>query len=151
MKSLPASLHRFRFNAWLILAGVLAGSFSGFVGAESRPFELRDGDRVVLLGDTLIEREQNSGYLEERLTIQFPERNVIFRNLGWSADTPVGTSRASFDFDKPGMGFNKLKESVASVQPTVVFLGYGMGSSLEDMQELERGVDASIKSTAPTT
>src|SRR5438552_2509839 len=135
MKSLPASFHRSRFRAWLIFAGVVVGSFAGLIGAESkRPFELRDGDRVVLLGDTLIEREQAYGYLEERLTIQFPERNIIFRNLGWSADTPIGTSRASFDFDKPGMGFNKLKECVASVQPTVVILGYGMASSLEDMQ-----------------
>src|SRR6266478_6545309 len=30
-------------------------------------FEFRDGDRVVLLGDTFIEREQLYGYIEQRL------------------------------------------------------------------------------------
>src|SRR5262245_57862453 len=56
-------------------------------------FELRDGDRVVLLGDTLIEREQHFGFIELMLTTRFPERNITFRNLGWSGDTPSGDSR----------------------------------------------------------
>ena len=125
--------------AWWIVVFLIAGGFSERAIAEkSHSFELQEGDRVVLLGDTLIEREQLYGYLEARLTVQFPERNIVFRNLGWSADTPQGASRASFDFDKPGVGLEKLKESVASVQPTVVILGYGMASSLEDMQASER-------------
>src|SRR5258706_5277716 len=117
--------------------------------SSAEPFELRDGDRVVFLGDTLMEREQAYGSIEERLTVQFPERNVIFRNLGWSADTPSGNSRASFDFDKPGKDFEKLKETVAAAKPTVVILGYGMASSFEGPAglpnfntELERLVDA---------
>src|SRR2546423_13752866 len=98
------------------------------IGAPKSAFEFHNGERVVLLGDTLIEREGAYGYIEERLTTQFPERNVQFRNLGWSADTPQGTARARFDFDKPGKGFEKLKNEVATAQPTVAFLGYGMGS-----------------------
>ena len=54
------------------------------------PFELKDGDRVVFLGDTFIEREQYYGWIELMLTTRFPDRNVTFRNLGWSADTPAG-------------------------------------------------------------
>src|ERR1051325_2557984 len=99
--------------------------------ATNTPFEFRDGDRVVLLGDTFIEREGDYGYIEQRMTVQFPERNVQFRNLGWSGDTPLGTARASFDFDKAGAGFEKLKQEVATAQPSVVILGYGMASSLE--------------------
>jgi putative heme-binding domain-containing protein len=102
------------------------------------PFELKDGDRVVLLGDTLIEREQAYGYLEARLTAEFSDRNVIFRNLGWSADTPAGESRASFDFDKPGKGFEKLKEQVSAVSPTVVILGYGMANSFDGEKGLAK-------------
>ena len=123
---------------WIVVFLISGGFSERAVAEKNRSFELQDGDRVVLLGDTLIEREQLYGYLEERLTIQFPERNIVFRNLGWSADTPQGASRASFDFDKPGMGLEKLKESVASVQPTVVILGYGMANSLEDLKALER-------------
>jgi putative heme-binding domain-containing protein len=125
-----------------ILTALSTAAFPGPGQAEaagnSLPFELRDGDRVVLLGDTLIEREQAYGYLEERLTSQFPDRNILFRNLGWSADTPAGESRASFDFDKPGKGFEKLKEQLAAVQPTVVVLGYGMASSFAGLAGLEQ-------------
>jgi putative heme-binding domain-containing protein len=84
-----------------------------------------------MIGDTLIEREGAYGFIEERLTTQFPERNIQFRNLGWSGDTPQGTARASFDFDKPGKGFEKLKEDILAARPSVVILGYGMASSLE--------------------
>src|SRR6185436_4242480 len=59
----------------------------------STSFELRNGDRVVFLGDTLMEREQYYGWIEVMLTTRFPNRNVTFRNLGWSADLPDGTSR----------------------------------------------------------
>jgi putative heme-binding domain-containing protein len=105
-------------------------SLNGLSRAEQRKhFEFQDGDRVALVGDTLIEREQNYGYLEERLTVEFPSRNIVFRNLGWSADTPAGESRASFDFDKPGKGFAKLKEELEVLKPTVVIFGYGMASS----------------------
>jgi putative heme-binding domain-containing protein len=101
------------------------------VAAPYKPFDLHSGDRVVLVGDTLIEREQAYGYLEERLTVRHPADNVIFRNLGWSADTAAGVSRASFDFDKPGKGFELLKEEIAAAQPTVVIVGYGMASSFD--------------------
>src|SRR5438552_15323326 len=78
-------------------------------------FELRDGDRVALLGDTFIEREQSYGYMEFVLITQFSERNVIFRNLGWSADTPLGVSRAGFD--SPEKGFDRVKEQLAALKP----------------------------------
>jgi putative heme-binding domain-containing protein len=94
---------------------------------NTQPLELRDGDRVVLLGDTLIEREQTFGYLEYVLTTHYPDRHVTFRNLGWSADTPLGASRAGFD--TPDKGFERLKEQLTLVKPTVAFIGYGMAAS----------------------
>src|SRR5271154_1613105 len=56
-------------------------------------FELRNGDRVALLGDTLIERDQRYGYLETLLSISNPDKYLVFRNLGWSGDTVGGISR----------------------------------------------------------
>jgi hypothetical protein len=56
--------------------------------APAPRFELRDGDRVVLLGDTLVEREQSYGWIELMLTARAADRTVTFRNRGWSADTP---------------------------------------------------------------
>jgi putative heme-binding domain-containing protein len=95
--------------------------------AEAPKFELKDGDRVAFLGDTFMEREQLESYIETMLTIRFPERQVIFRNLGWSADTPLGESRAGFD--PPAKGFDRLKEHLAQVKPNVVFLSHAMANS----------------------
>src|SRR5689334_13445866 len=118
-------------SSFVVLNLLLIISVAGAFGAAKASFEFRDGDRVVLIGDTLIDREGAYAYIEQRLTSQFPDRNIQFRNLGWSGDTPQGTARASFDFDKPGKGFEKLKEEVATAQPLVAILGYGMASSLE--------------------
>jgi putative heme-binding domain-containing protein len=93
------------------------------------PFELRDGDRVAFLGDTLLEREQAFGYVEFVLTTHYPDRNVTFRNLGWSADTPLGASRAGFD--TPDKGYDRLTNHLALVKPTVAVIGYGMAASFD--------------------
>jgi hypothetical protein len=43
--------------------------------ARAENFDLRDGDRVALIGDTLIEREQESGWLETVMGASFPDRH----------------------------------------------------------------------------
>ena len=94
-------------------------------GADPAPapaanaFEIRDGDRVVFLGDTLLEREGTYGFLETRMAEQFPDRHFTVRNLSWSGDTPLGVSRAMFD--PPAKGWERLKEQIAAEKPTVVF------------------------------
>ena len=124
-------------NRFVFLLAMLCPALA-FAAAPTKPFELRDGDRVVFLGDTLMEREKDFGYIELMMTLRFPERNITFRNLGWSADTPVGISRVSFDWPKGETEmFRVLMEQVRQVQPTVVVLGYGMASSLEDAAATE--------------
>src|SRR5262245_14452950 len=72
----------------LVLAFALAASSSTASAAEL--LSLRDGDCVVLIGSTLIEREQRYGYWETALTVRHPDKNITFRNLGWSGDTVWG-------------------------------------------------------------
>ncbi|MBI4661796.1 MAG: hypothetical protein HY735_23485 [Verrucomicrobia bacterium] len=100
-------------------------------------FEFFDGDRVVLLGDALIEREQLYGYVETRLLARYPKRKIVFRNLGWSADNPAGQSRVSFDWHKPEEEWTEqLLAQIAAVKPTVAILGYGMASSFDGEEGL---------------
>ncbi|MBS0210864.1 MAG: hypothetical protein JSS27_18125 [Planctomycetes bacterium] len=108
-----------RFWTLLIVLAMLAGNAS----SSAAEFRLRDGDRVVLLGGTVIEREQKYGCWETMLTSQFPGRNIMFRNLGWSGDTVWGESRVLPG--KPEDGYRALVEQVAAAKPTVVILGYG--------------------------
>ncbi|HEV2947142.1 MAG TPA: SGNH/GDSL hydrolase family protein [Gemmataceae bacterium] len=96
---------------------------------QAEEFRLRDGDRVVLIGSTLIEREQESGYWETALTSRFPKSNVTFRNLGWSGDTVFCDARAMFE--SPAVGLQHLKEDLARLKPTVILVGYGMNESFE--------------------
>ena len=100
------------------------------------PFELKEGDRVVFLGDALIEGEQRHGWIETMLTARFPDRNVTFRNLGWNGDTPAGASRVSLSllqagFEPADEGWTQLVKQIEDLKPTVVFVGYGMASSFD--------------------
>ena len=90
-------------------------------------FELRDGDRVLFLGNTVIEREQRYGYWEAALTAQYPDRNIVFRNLGWSGDTVFGEARARFGTQSEGFGH--LEVHVHAVRPTVIICNYGANAA----------------------
>ena len=85
--------------------------------------KLVSGDRVALIGNTLIERAQMYGHLETALTVQFPQQDVVFRNLGWSGDTVRGPARARFGTEADG--FKHLLDRLREVKPTVIVLGYG--------------------------
>jgi lysophospholipase L1-like esterase len=98
------------------------------------PFTLKDGDRVVWIGNTLIEREQKYGYWETALTERFP--GVTFRNLGWSGDSVFGEARASFD--APAVGYKRLIEHTLALKPTVLFVGYGTNESFAGAAGLEK-------------
>jgi lysophospholipase L1-like esterase len=117
----------------------------------AEPFALRDGDRVVLVGSTLIEREQRYGYWETALTRRYPDKSIIFRNLGWSGDTVFGDARAGFGSQADG--FRQLKDHVLALKPTVIFIGYGTNESFEGAKGLPRfvkGLETLLDTFAPT-
>src|SRR5215208_1637800 len=95
-----------------------------------QPFELKDGDRVVFVGGTLVEREGRLGYIETVLTARFPDRNVTFRNLGQSADTR-NLNAGWADFGPAEQGFKRLQKLIGEIKPTVIVANYGMTESFE--------------------
>ncbi len=99
-------------------------------------FELKDGDRVVFLGNTLIERAQKYGYWETMLTARYPDRKIIFRNLGWDGDTVWAESRGLFD--PPAKGYERMLARIAGIKPTVIFLGYGNNEAFAGKKGLPR-------------
>jgi lysophospholipase L1-like esterase len=107
---------------------------------------LKDGDRVLLLGSTFIEREQAHGYIETALTSRFPGAKIEFRNLGWSGDNVYGEARAGFGPIEEG--FKHLKDHVASLKPTVILLNYGANESFAGEAGLDKflaGLDVLLK------
>jgi lysophospholipase L1-like esterase len=132
---------------WLALA---AGALSA-QAAERRPFELAAGDRVVLVGNTFVERDLAHNDFETLLSGRFKDRSVTFRNLGWSGDTVYGTARAGFGSAEDG--FRRLREHVAQLKPTVLFLAYGMNESFEGEAGLPRfaqGMSRLLEALLPT-
>ncbi|MCY2966652.1 MAG: GDSL-type esterase/lipase family protein [Planctomycetota bacterium] len=114
-------------------------------------FQLVDGDRVVFLGDTLVERASRDDYWESILTARFPDRNITFRNLGWSGDTVGGDARAGFGTVEEG--YQQLKSQVYFARPTVVFVGYGSASSFEGeagLPKFEQGLNRLLDDLAVT-
>ena len=110
------------------------------VMAEAAPpkFELVEGDRVVFIGNTFVERDIQYNYLEAHLTAMYPDRKITFRNMGWSGDTVFVPARAG---SGPNKGIDLLVEYVKDLKPTVLFVAYGMNESFEGEAGLSRFVD----------
>ena len=98
--------------------------------------ELRPGERVALLGGTFIERMQVHGFLETALTASHPDRDLVFRNLGWSGDNVWGHSRAVFN--APDKGFERLIRDLKLAAPTLILVHYGDNEAHGGEQGLER-------------
>lgn len=131
-------------SAWMAftvaLATALAAVASLAPAAErARPFELIDGDRVVLLGGTFFERAQRYGYLETGLQLRFPQRRISMRNLGWSGDTVFAESRGIFD--APDKGYARMIDQVRGLKPTVLFLHYGENESFRGEKYLDTFIE----------
>ena len=106
---------------------------------------MRDGDRVLLLGNTVIEREQRYGYWEAALTARCPDKKIVFRNLGWSGDTVFGDSRSYFG--PPQEGRERLDKNITEFNPTVVFLSYGTGEAMSVDQDYIRALEYGLPPT----
>jgi putative heme-binding domain-containing protein len=54
--------------------------------AQAQQLELKKGDHICIVGNTLAERMQHFGWLETLIQARFPEHNLVIRNLGYSGD-----------------------------------------------------------------
>ena len=95
--------------------------------AKGDGLTFQNNDRVVLLGNTVVERAQKYGHLETALTLAAGEKNLRFRNLGWSGDTVYGDARSYFG--PPQEGFDRLKADIGRIKPNVVIICYGAVAS----------------------
>lgn len=97
---------------------------------------LNSGDRVVWIGNTLVEREQRYGYWEAALHAANPDIPFTLRNLGWSGDTVYGDARAGFDTAK--QGFERLVNLTLELKPTVILISYGSNEAFDGDAGRER-------------
>jgi len=109
--------------------------------SQPQPIEVVPPDdrlRVAFLGNTLIDRAIHFGYLEHELTRAWPDRDIVFRNLGWPGDDVDGNARAGFGpgehrrsgWQRPrdafgDYGFRRLTDHLRRTRPDIVLVGYG--------------------------
>lgn len=102
-------------------------------------FLIRDGDRVVFLGDSITEQRLYTTYIEAYALTRKPHWSLWFRNVGWGGDTAWLRQRAHPDegklfaadpdaqqkmvVDAVGRG---LERDVLPLKPTFVTVKFGM-------------------------
>ncbi|MBT3637137.1 MAG: SGNH/GDSL hydrolase family protein, partial [Opitutae bacterium] len=71
----------FVFNAIVLLATILT-----LLPQATHALEVKKGQRIVLLGNTLAERMQHHGWLETYAQLSMPDKKLTFRNHGFCGD-----------------------------------------------------------------
>ena len=110
--------------ASLALAAVLASA----VRAEDK-FFLRDGQRVVFLGDSNTFAGGYVAYLDAYLFTRFPDRKFELLNLGLPSETACGLSEPDHPYPRPDV-HERLDRVLAKTKPDVVVLCYGMNDGV---------------------
>ena len=93
------------------------------------PLELKPGDHVCLIGNTLADRMQHYGWLETLIVANFPKDDLIFRNLAVAGDEVVFRHRSE-NFGSPDTWLTKTKADV-------IFACFGFNESFKG----EAGLD----------
>lgn len=89
--------------------------FSAAALAADAPsaFFFRDGDRVVMIGDSITEQHLHSNFVEAYTVSRFPAWKFRFRNAGIGGDTSAGGNR-------------RTERDILSFKPTAVTITFGM-------------------------
>ena len=118
----------------ILLPALFVFASTAFAQTSKPAFEFRDGERIVLLGGTLIEREQKFGFLETALMLGTPDKKLTVRNLGWSGDTVFGHARSYFG--PPEEGITRLSAHLEMLKPSVAITCYGADMPFEGLIKL---------------
>lgn len=111
-------------RAWLCLAAVLLPA-----AAAERPFFLRDGDRVLFLGDSITQAGAYVEYIEAALLARLPGRRFEITKLGLSSETVSGLSEPDHPSRRPNL-HDRLDRALELTRPTVVVACYGMNDGI---------------------
>ena len=111
----------------LILAAVAGFSVIGCT-ENSIDFKPKQGQRIVILGNTFAERFQYFNYFEPLLYKSFPDLNLTVRNMGWSADE-VGLQPRPYNF-------GTLDEHLTLQQADIIFACFGLNEAFKVRQTI---------------
>jgi lysophospholipase L1-like esterase len=122
-------------NTQLIRTTWIAGALMPLIGgalAADKPagtpeFFFRDGDRIVMMGDSITEQLLHSSYVELWTLARFPSWNLTFRNVGISGDTAPG-------------GNARFTRDVLPHRPTAMTVDFGMNDAEGSLKHFLTGL-----------
>lgn len=94
---------------WCLIVVALCGTAS----ANGADFFLKDGDTVVMIGDSITEQHLYSNFVEMWTVTRFPHWKLTFRNVGIGGDRSVG-------------GNARFTRDVLLHKPTAMTVDFGM-------------------------
>lgn len=130
-------------GTWLFGVGAVHGQATtapAVAPAPSSPrLELRANDRVILIGNTLAERQQYFNHFESLLLAAYPTLNLSVRNLGWSADTLTLQPRP--------LNFGEAAQHLTTYKADVMLAFFGANESFEGeagVPQFEKDLEAYV-------
>lgn len=97
------------------------------------PLKLEKGERVVFIGNLLLDAERRNGHLETLIHQYHPEHELIFRNLAWPAD--------EIDLMPRPDNFGDLDQHLTYFKADVIIAAFGFNESfagLEGVPDFEK-------------
>ena len=131
---------RRRFGTRLAAASLLVLWTAAASAADPARLELKKGDRIIIIGNTLAERMQYYGHFETLLHARFPELELVVHDLGWSADEVALRPRQAH-FDDHG-------HTLEDEKPDVLVAAFGFNESFARAQRASRSSAATSRSSS---
>jgi putative heme-binding domain-containing protein len=92
--------------------------------------ELKPGDHISIVGNTLGDRMQHDGWLETMLQSRYPRHELVTRNLAFSADTLTVRLRSA--------GFGSPDDWLKKTEADVIFAFFGFNESFAGEAGIEQ-------------
>ncbi len=96
--------------------------------ATTLPLELKKGDRIALVGNTLLDRAQEFGNFEALVQLAHPQLELVIRDFAWSADEP--------DLQPRPENFATVKQHLTREKMDVIIAAFGFNESFGGVEKL---------------
>lgn len=90
---------------------------------------IQKGSRIVFLGNSFSEGFQRSNYFETLLYQNYPDSELIVRNLGWSGD--------EVDLRLRPLNFPSLDSSLMQLKADILFVSFGLNEAYRGKTKVE--------------
>jgi putative heme-binding domain-containing protein len=136
------SLRQARPSLFLLILLLLVPARALGQSSPAPRLQLKKGDHISIIGNTLADRMQHFGWTETYLQGRFPKLELSFRNLGFSGDTLTVRFRSE--------NFGSPDEWLARTKADVVFAFFGYNESFGDeagLPKFKKDLDNFLKHT----